>query len=191
MGYDTEVLRLSIVTEQLITVEEYARMPEPRDGTRDELIAGKLVYRPLPTFIHDEVCGNAGFALSQYKTAVNRGRVSIGSGFVVERNPDTVIGVDASYFIDKSFECTPNGWPVVPPNAIFEIIDKNEPPDYTMKKIELFRKFGVRIIWLVDPWSKTVQEFRRGITRILDAESTLDGGEVLPGFTCTVTDIFE
>ena len=47
------------------------------------------------------------------------------------------------------------------------------------------------LIWLVDPEMRTVLVYR-GTPRggELDEEDTLDGGEVLPGFSCKVAELF-
>jgi len=49
----------------------------------------------------------------------------------------------------------------------------------------------VRLVWVVDPEDKTVMVYSgtmRGVE--YDEADTLDGGEVLPNFTCKVADFF-
>ena len=46
-------------------------------------------------------------------------------------------------------------------------------------------------IWLVDPEKMTVTVIASGkLTKVLRSEDTLDGGDVLPGFTVQVAEIF-
>ncbi len=59
------------------------------------------------------------------------------------------------------------------------------------EKISEYIASGVKLVWLVDPEAQTVMVYN-GTTRGIeygDADS-LDGGEVLPGFTCTVAELF-
>ncbi|REJ85171.1 MAG: Uma2 family endonuclease [Planctomycetota bacterium] len=80
----------------------------------------------------------------------------------------------------------------VPPDLAVEILS----PGNTEKEIE--RKLGdffaseVRLVWIVDPQSRTVrvytsaQEFTE-----FGEDDTLDGGDVLPGFTLSIRDWFD
>jgi len=50
---------------------------------------------------------------------------------------------------------------------------------------------GVRMVWVVDPVSATVAMLVPGQeARILSSGDTLDGSDVLPGFTVAVAEIF-
>lgn len=58
-------------------------------------------------------------------------------------------------------------------------------------KIKEYLFYGVPLVWLVDPETRTVTEYRgtmRGTE--LDEADTLDGGDVLPGFSCKVAELF-
>ena len=55
----------------------------------------------------------------------------------------------------------------------------------------MWLRHGVRLVWLVHPATRAVEVHHggsRGPT-LVDG-NTLDGGDVLPGFTCAVSDIF-
>ena len=51
---------------------------------------------------------------------------------------------------------------------------------------------GVRLVWVVYPDTRTVVVYPQDepVTELNENES-LDGGDVLPGFSCAVADIFE
>jgi Uma2 family endonuclease len=51
---------------------------------------------------------------------------------------------------------------------------------------------GVRLVWVVYPDERMVAEYR-SLTqvRVLTAGDSLDGGDVIPGFTCTLSDLFD
>jgi Uma2 family endonuclease len=51
---------------------------------------------------------------------------------------------------------------------------------------------GVRMIWVVHPIQRTVTVYRPDRSaHVFYDEDTLDGGDVLPGFTLLVAEIFE
>jgi Uma2 family endonuclease len=50
----------------------------------------------------------------------------------------------------------------------------------------------VRLVWVIDPSNATVTVLTAGEeARILGPDETLDGGDVLPGFSVPVSDIFD
>ena len=51
---------------------------------------------------------------------------------------------------------------------------------------------GVRLVWVVYPDERMVAEYR-SLTqvRVLTAEDSLDGGDVITGFTCPLSDLFD
>jgi Uma2 family endonuclease len=54
----------------------------------------------------------------------------------------------------------------------------------------LLPDFLVRLVWLIDPQSRTLTVMTSvSEARILSEDDTFDGGDVLPGFRCAVRDI--
>ena len=61
-----------------------------------------------------------------------------------------------------------------------------EPPAF-----QFYLLYGVRLVWVVDPVRATVAVLVPGGEQpILTAGDTLDGGEVLPGFSVLVDEVF-
>jgi Uma2 family endonuclease len=55
----------------------------------------------------------------------------------------------------------------------------------------MYLQAGVRLVWLVDPASRTVSVFRPDAApRTLGEGDILDGGDILPGFSLPVAEIF-
>jgi Uma2 family endonuclease len=58
-------------------------------------------------------------------------------------------------------------------------------------KIKEYLFYSVPLIWLADPETRTVTVYRGSMRGTeLDESDALDGGEVLPGFSCQVADLF-
>ena len=58
-------------------------------------------------------------------------------------------------------------------------------------KIVFYLLYGVRLVWAIDPESRSITVFAPGReARTLSTGDTLDGEDVLPGFTVPVDDIF-
>jgi len=61
-------------------------------------------------------------------------------------------------------------------------------------KLEEYAKAGVKLVWYVDPERKEVDVYPKGNPRrkkTVGLGGVLDGGDVLPGFTLPVAEIFK
>jgi Uma2 family endonuclease len=64
--------------------------------------------------------------------------------------------------------------------------------DQINTKVLRYLEAGTRLIWVVYPSSRTVTVFKSANdSAIIDISGVLDGGDVLPGFTLPVRDIFK
>lgn len=91
------------IQNKLITAEEYLQMPDPPDGSKQELVQGVIVAMAQPGFQHGEVQVNSAFLLKTYERACQSGRVGTETGVVTKENPDTLRGPDVSYCSIEKF----------------------------------------------------------------------------------------
>ena len=78
-----------------------------------------------------------------------------------------------------------------PPDLAVEVISPTDTASATQEKIDLYLRTGVRLVWVVYPSVRKVYVYRPGKdVRVLGEKDTLEGGEVLPGFSLPVLDIF-
>ena len=89
---------MSAVAPKLITAEEFARMPDPPGGSKQELVRGVIVTIPPPGFRHEECQVNIAARLQAFAKEKRLGRVTVESGMVTERGPDTVRGPDIAFW---------------------------------------------------------------------------------------------
>ncbi len=185
---------MSPATTALLTAEEYFNLPEPADGSKQELVRGEVVNMPSPGFRHGEVQLQIGFLIKTYLKANPIGRVATESGTVTERKPDTVRGPDVSFY---SVARMPPGLEVPKyhtetPDLCVEVVSPSNSMRKLKDKAKEYLFAGVRVVWIVDPADRTVTIIIEPLqSRVLEAEATLDGGDVLPGFSCKVSEFFE
>ena len=73
-----------------------------------------------------------------------------------------------------------------------EVVSPGDSAREVMDKALMWLSYGTRLVWAVNPGSRTVDVYRPGERTVtLGADDALDGLDVLPGFTCTVRDIFD
>ena len=59
------------------------------------------------------------------------------------------------------------------------------------EKVRIYLAAGVRLVWIVDPVAEVVTVYEPdGAARLLRPGEALDGGEVLPGFSLALDDLF-
>ena len=81
-------------------------------------------------------------------------------------------------------------WAVIPDLAV-EIVSLTNSAYEVADKLEEYFKAGVRQVWIVYPrHSKVCVYTSTTANRILAPGDELDGGDVLPGFHLSVTDLF-
>jgi Uma2 family endonuclease len=80
----------------------------------------------------------------------------------------------------------------IAPELAVEIISPTDKFSYVMAKVATYLRFGVRLIWVIDPQNRTVwvitQDDPEG--RILNDTDTLCGDPVLPGLSISVAGLF-
>ena len=92
----------------------------------------------------------------------------------------------------RPLEVRNTGYLEVVPELVVEIVSPNDNPGSIFDKVQMWLRFGVTMVWVVHPETRTVEVHRMDASRVSLAEDdTLDGGTVLPGFSCPVQDIFD
>lgn len=180
-----------MTTTKLLTAAQFGAIDE--DG-RFDLIDGE-VLRMAPTKPwHGAVAANIAYALSDYARATGRGRVfTAETGFLVARNPDSVLCPDAS-FVSSERLSPASDWdeffPFAPTVAV-EVLSPSERRRSIERKVALYLAAGSQMVWLVDPRRRIVSvHLPVQPPRELRDTGVLDGASVLPGFTLPLADIF-
>lgn len=185
---------MSTAAAKLLTAEEFARLPNPPDGSKQELFRGEVVTMPPPGFVHGVVQLNVASLVRAHVRNHKLGRVTVESGVITEQGPDTVRGPDVAYW---SYERVPKGdVPVVyanePADLVAEVLSPSNTKQRMTHKIREYFDSGVRLVWVVHPEERTVTVYTKpGDGTVLWEDATLTGGDVLPGFTCPVADLFQ
>jgi Uma2 family endonuclease len=182
---------MATVAQRLITAEEFAQMPDPPDGSQQELVKGVIVTMPPPKARHGVCCSKADFRLRHYAEANNSGHVfSNDTGWIVERDPDTVRGPDVAYWSKERLPEIPNSYLDVPPDLAVEVVSPGDHYSRVQNKVRQYLRCGVRLVWVVDPEDRSVTVYRsQQEGKILGENDILSGEDVLPNFSCKVSDL--
>jgi Uma2 family endonuclease len=114
------------------------------------------------------------------------------TGFRIARDPDTVRAPDVAFVCAQRLPSRrPRGYFEGPPDLAVEVVSPEDRASEVMAKVEDWLRAGCQEVWVVDPKTETVSLYRsRDESRILRLGGRLTSGELLPGFTLPVADIF-
>lgn len=175
----------------LITADMLFSMPE---DVRAELREGRLIDMPPPGSEHGDVTMRIGARISVYSEDNDLGRAfAAETGFVLARDPDTVRAPDVG-FVKKDHVplIGTSGYVNCAPDLAVEVLSpSNTSRDMLMKVADYFAA-GTRQVWIVNPKRRTVtiHDSTTQDVDVLRETDTLDGGEVLPGFSILVAKLF-
>jgi Uma2 family endonuclease len=81
--------------------------------------------------------------------------------------------------------------PDLVPDLAAEFLSKsNTPAEMKAKRADYFTA-GVRLVWEIDPEARTLAVYTApDAATLLTATDTLDGGDVLPGFSLPLSELF-
>jgi Uma2 family endonuclease len=158
-----------------------------------ELIGGELVMMSPAGFDHGGIAGNIAIALGAFVKPHRLGMVPTAEpGFQIAHDPDTVRAPDVAFVrADRIPPGGVKGFFQGAPDIAVEIISPNDRASEVAAKAQDWLQAGCPVVWVVDPETRTVAVYRslQEIT-ILTVAETLTGGDVLPGFSVPVAEIF-
>ncbi len=177
--------------KKLLTAEEFFLVPDPGDGSQQELVRGEIITMPPPGGMHGVSCLKTGRRIGNFVEDNDRGTVACNdTGFITERDPDSVRGPDISYWSKERLKEVPVGYIEISPDMLAEVLSpSNTSKQIRIKLKEYFAK-GVRLVWVIAPEDRTLTIYRTPDEgRVLHETATVTGEDVLPGFTCRVSDL--
>ena len=184
-------------TTRLITADELLVMPpydENGNQCRFELIRGELKVMSLAKPLHGIVCARVAAALTNFVEANDLGMAfGAETGFVVERDPDSVLGADGAFVSHERLATVDNFEKYLPfaPDLAVEVLSPGNTVREINGKVALYFAAGSRAVWVFNPKKRTVAVYSSpSDVRVLNEQETLEGGDLLPGFTLDLAKLF-
>lgn len=160
-----------------------------------EVIRGELIEVPPAGFDHGDVALAVAAELRQFTRQSGIGRVAgAETGYILSEDPAVMLAPDASFVSTDRLPPREQRRRFLPlaPDLVVEVVSPNDSASYVQRKVVEYLKYGVRLIWIVDPTeqSVTVYDDVSGV-RFLGVDDELDGGDVLPGFNTAISAFFD
>ena len=186
--------------EKLVTAQEFWEMQSDFPNERTELVNGKVKVMAPASAGHGKYSIGIGALLWIHVKKKKLGvACAAETGFVLEDK--TVRAPDAAFISQSRLNAhrketgaelsMEKFWPFAPDLAV-EVVSPGDRAGEVADKVRDWLKSGVRLVWVIYPRSQTIHVFTAPETmQILEADCVLTGGEIVPGFSCKVGEIFE
>jgi Uma2 family endonuclease len=183
-------------TKGYVTDEELLRAP--RDGRKYERVDGEWRVSPAGAR-HGNVIVQLTILLGGFVRERGLGRVfdsSTGFRWPGRKagRPENVRVPDLSFVAVGRFpdERVPIGFPDLAPDLAVEVLSPGDRRGDVLEKVGEYLDHGTRLVWVINPEKPTAAEYR-SLTdvRVVGETDMLEGGDVVPGFSCALKDVLE
>jgi Uma2 family endonuclease len=164
------------------------------DDAPGELIDGEWTPVTKSTYRHGRILLRAGKVLSLYEEQ-NPEWVAVGGdpGTKLTRNPDTLRGPDLALVRSERLPegKGEEGWLEGSPEVVLEILGDSQSISQLMRKALEYLRAGAQLVLLLDGDAREVVVVRPpDHFSVLKSDQTITGGDLLPGFSCPVSQLF-
>ena len=181
-----------MVTTRKMTIEEFEQLPD--DGYRYELVDGEREQMPPTGEVHGDVDRQFIWLLESYIRPRGIEKLFVETSFVLSSDRQTVRQPDIAFVRaerlskDRDRERSVR----LMPDLVIEIVSPSDRRSAVVTKAHEYLHYGVRLVWVVDPPSRSVTIFRiDGSVEVLGQDDTIDGEDIIPGFQASILDIFQ
>lgn len=183
-------------TQKLMTEDDLLHMPG--DGYRYELIEGELRQMPPTGYEHGRCTSHLSRILATHVHANNLGDVlAAETGFIIARTADgrvTVRAADVTFVARGRVPAHADRrkYLELAPDLVAETLSPSDTAVEVEEKIAAWLKAGVRAALVVNPASRSITVYRSlSDIAILTDKDKLGLDDVVPGFRCRVSEIFD
>lgn len=175
-----------------VTAEELRRMPD--DGFRYELVEGEVRKMVPAGATHGRIAINVTVPLAQHVKENNLGAVyAAETGFQIASEPDTVRAPDAAFVRQERVDAggdVEGYWPGAPDLAV-EVVSPNDTYTAVEEKVFDWLDAGAQMVIVANPRKRSVTVYRSRTEIVVRTEGeAIDAGDVVPGWTMAVEDVF-
>lgn len=179
------------VSVQRYSIEDYHQwcdLPQ-NQGRLLELVEGEINEK-MPSFVPSQIAAWIITYLNLYLREHPIGRIT-GPDGGYQLSANTVLIPDVGYISKARMPDLPTREAPHAPDLAVEIKSPDDSYITLREKALYYLKHGARLVWLIIPDKQAVEVFTADAPiTVLHAADSLDGGDVLPGFTLLVSAIF-
>ncbi len=188
---------MSTVASERMSLDEFHALPD--DPAVDRmLLFGELVERPMTK--RNRWHAGCEAAIVHLLEAWNRsqsprpGKVFSGEAGCDLPVVDSGVGIDVAFFSNDVLDAQDEESPYIvgPPVLAVEILSLSDTVEDLHKKVKAYLQAGVKLVWVVDPYDRTVTVHRPSKPpEMLVTGQAIEGGSDVPGLSVAIDETFE
>lgn len=161
---------------------------------RAELLNGEPILRqPAEGALHETTLNLIAFPLGQHVMAHQLGYMfPAGTGFLLRRNPDLVRDPDLAFCTHERVRMeVSSDYCYFAPSLAIEVISPQDSAGEVMQRVTDYLLGGTQLVWLLYPQQeKILVHYPSYRALLLNRHDLLDGGDLLPGFSLSLSSVF-
>lgn len=160
-------------TKTLLSIEEFAKLPDDENRVRHELDEGALITVPVPLFEHTNLQTRLSRRLHRYLDAHAVGEAYVECGHIIGQDPPTVLRPDLSFVrADRVGHVDSTGWLRGGPDLAIDVVCPSNSTPSLLRRVSQFLEAGSHTVWLVYPGVREVHVFEAsGALRVVGTVS--------------------
>lgn len=155
-----------------------------------ELIEGELIHMTPAGWWHNRIASNIELLFRQF--CASRPELDYGGdndGFLIRRNPDTLLSPDASLFRKRPIKG--QLWLEFAPEIAVEVLSPSNNPTEMVLKRERYFDAGMEQFWLTDPETREIEIYHKDGRLIRGKGDAVIAGEgIAEGLEINLAEIF-
>lgn len=184
---------MTTTKEKLLTADDLLELHSK--GVKGELIRGRLGGTMSTGVNHGKTVANLTILLGIFVKPQRLGTiVTSDTGILLDSIRHTVREPDIGYISEEKMPLNADipGYSDVIPDLVVEVASPGDTVQSIHDKALMWLSYGVRLVWVAFPDERIMDAYlSTREVRTLDENDVLDGGDVLPGFSCRVSEIFD
>jgi len=181
----------AVASDLWVTADQLLGMPD--DGLRRELVRGELREMAPPGEEHAEIATELIGHLRNHVRTHSLGRVYGKLGYRIASAPDTVLAPDVSFVRADRIGTGPRnrGFRSGAPDLAVEVVSPSDSVDEVEEKVFEWLMAGCRMVLVVNPRRRaaTIYHSPSDLQRLTE-DDAIDGGDVVPGWTLPLRELF-
>ncbi|MBD2579413.1 Uma2 family endonuclease [Oscillatoria sp. FACHB-1406] len=187
-----ETIAPEVVEKKVWTDAEFMAL---NDGHRYEIVNGELIDMGNSGALHGYTCSLLLGALLNYVVQKKLG-VILDSSTAFKMKNGNKRSPDLAFFSKERLQGLtelPSGFLEGAPDLAVEVLSPGNTVEEIDAKVAEYFENGSRLVWVVSPTQHYILVYRSGKEpdRLLKSTDSLDGEEVVPGFTFPVAELFQ
>ena len=183
---------MTTTEKALLTADELLQLDRDVHG---ELVRG-VFHETMPAGgLHGKIVTNLVGELYAFVKPRRLGTLlASDSGIWLERDPDTVRAPDVAFISADRLpvDSVDPHYCAAVPNLVAEVASPRDSRPALLARARMWLGHGVTLVWVVRPPARSVDVYRPAAPAVtLSEDGSLDGLDVLPGFTCDVSTVFD